>query len=73
MSTKSAYRGSRPISSFLLRKPKVRLISLLSLPMTWIVGVYIVSLFLLLITAFWNVDPFTSRVSPGFNLENFIM
>jgi putative spermidine/putrescine transport system permease protein len=49
------------------------LISLLSLPMTWIVGVYIVSLFLLLITAFWNVDPFTSRVSPGFNLENFIM
>jgi len=41
--------------------------------MTWIVGVYIVSLFLLLITAFWNVDPFTSRVSPGFNLENFIM
>ena len=73
MSTKSDYRGSRPISSFLLGKPKVRLISLLSLPMTWIVGVYIVSLFLLLITAFWNVDPFTSRVSPGFNLENFIM
>jgi len=73
MSTKSDYRGSRPISSFFLRKPRVRLISLLSLPMTWIVGVYIVSLFLLLITAFWNVDPFTSRVSPGFNLENFIM
>ena len=73
MSTKSDNRGSRPISSFLLGKPKVRLISLLSLPMTWIVGVYIVSLFLLLITAFWNVDPFTSRVSPGFNLENFIM
>jgi putative spermidine/putrescine transport system permease protein len=41
--------------------------------MTWIVGVYIVSLFLLLITAFWNVDPFTSLVSPGFNLENFKM
>jgi len=73
MSTKSIYKGSRPISSFLLRKPKVRLISLLSLPMTWIVGVYIVSLFLLLITAFWNVDPFTSRVRPGFTLENFIM
>ncbi len=73
MSTKSTSKGSQPISSFLLRKPKVRLISLLTLPMTWIVGVYIVSLFLLLITAFWNVDPFTSRVRPGFTLENFIM
>jgi putative spermidine/putrescine transport system permease protein len=40
--------------------------------MTWIVGVYIVSLFLLLITAFWYVDPFTSRVRPGFTLNNFI-
>jgi putative spermidine/putrescine transport system permease protein len=40
--------------------------------MTWLVGVYIVSLFLLLITAFWVVNPFTSRVSPGFTLDNFI-
>jgi len=62
---------SRPVSSFLLRRPMLRLIGLLALPMTWIVGVYIFSLFLLLITAFWNVDPFTSLVSPGFNLENF--
>jgi len=62
---------SRPVSSFLLRRPMLRLVGLLALPMTWIVGVYIFSLFLLLITAFWNVDPFTSLVSPGFNLENF--
>jgi putative spermidine/putrescine transport system permease protein len=40
--------------------------------MTWLVGIYIVSLFLLLITAFWVVNPFTSRVSPGFTLDNFI-
>jgi len=50
----------------------VRLIGLLALPMFWIVGVYIVSLFLLLITAFWLVDPFTSLVRPGFTLDNFI-
>ena len=68
-----AKRQSKPISSYLLRRTKVRLLSILALPMTWIVGVYIVSLFLLLITAFWNVDPFTSLVSPGFNLENFKM
>ena len=64
-------RQRRPISSYLLRRPKVRLLGLLALPMTWIVGVYILSLFLLLVTAFWNVDPFTSLVSPAFNLENF--
>lgn len=63
---------SRPISSFLLRNPKLRLIGLLALPMTWVVGVYIVSLFLLLITAFWYVDPFSSLVQPGFTLDNFI-
>nr|WP_237465335.1 ABC transporter permease [Leucobacter luti] len=39
--------------------------------MTWLVGVYILSLALLLITAFWTTDPFTSRVKPGFTLENF--
>lgn len=71
MSDTSISRQRRPISSYLLRRPKVRLLGLLALPMTWIVGVYILSLFLLLVTAFWNVDPFTSLVSPAFNLENF--
>lgn len=71
--TASTTKQTRPISSYLLRKSKVRLLSLLALPMTWIVGVYIVSLFLLLVTAFWEVDPFSSLVSPAFNLENFKM
>jgi putative spermidine/putrescine transport system permease protein len=39
--------------------------------MAWLVGVYILSLVLLLVTAFWTTDPFTSRVKPGFTLENF--
>jgi putative spermidine/putrescine transport system permease protein len=72
MSTLIATENSRPISSYLFKRSKVRLIGLLALPMFWIVGVYIVSLFLLLITAFWFVDPFTSLVRPGFTLENFI-
>jgi putative spermidine/putrescine transport system permease protein len=62
----------RPISTYLHRHPKVRLAGLLALPMTWLVGVYIISLFLLLITAFWFIDPFTSKVRPGFTLENFV-
>jgi putative spermidine/putrescine transport system permease protein len=72
MSTLISTENNRPISSYLFKRSKVRLIGLLALPMFWIVGVYIVSLFLLLITAFWFVDPFTSLVRPGFTLENFI-
>jgi len=72
MSTLISTENTRPISSYLFKRSKVRLIGLLALPMFWIVGVYIVSLFLLLITAFWLVDPFTSLVRPGFTLENFI-
>lgn len=72
MSTLISTENNRPISAYLFKRSKVRLIALLALPMFWIVGVYIVSLFLLLITAFWFVDPFTSLVRPGFTLENFI-
>ncbi len=72
MSTLISTENSRPISSYLFKRSNVRLIGLLALPMFWVVGVYIVSLFLLLITAFWFVDPFTSLVRPGFTLENFI-
>lgn len=39
--------------------------------MVWLVGVYILSLALMLITAFWETDPFTSKVKPGFTLDNF--
>lgn len=72
MSTLISTENTKPISAYLFKRSKVRLIALLALPMFWIVGVYIVSLFLLLITAFWFVDPFTSLVRPGFTLENFI-
>ncbi|NLA65623.1 MAG: ABC transporter permease [Leucobacter sp.] len=63
---------AKPLSSALHRHPKGRLASLLTLPMVWLVGVYILSLALMLITAFWFTDPFTSKVKPGFTLENFV-
>lgn len=72
MSIVNSKNTSRPISAYLFKHAKIRLIGLLALPMVWIIGVYIVSLFLLLITAFWFVDPFTSLVRPGFTLGNFI-
>jgi putative spermidine/putrescine transport system permease protein len=62
----------RPVSTYLHKRPTTRLVALLALPMTWLVGVYIISLALLLVTAFWFIDPFTSKVIPGFTLENFV-
>lgn len=64
-------RRPRRVSTALYRRPRGRLTALLTLPMLWLVGVYILSLALLLVTAFWTTDPFTSRVKPGFTLENF--
>lgn len=45
---------------------------LLTPPTAWLVVLYIGSLFFLLITAFWFINPFTSKVVPGFTLDNFI-
>ncbi|WOF23246.1 ABC transporter permease [Microbacterium betulae] len=52
-------------------KRRLRLASLLALPMAWLIGIYILSLVMLLVTAFWVTDPFTSKVTPGFTLRNF--
>ena len=62
----------KPLSSVLQRHPRGRLAALLTLPTVWLVGVYILSLAFLLITAFWVTDPFTSKVKPGFTLDNFV-
>lgn len=64
---------SKPLSTLLYRHRWMRLVGLLSLPLTWLVGLYIVSLVLLLVTAFWFIDPFTSKVIPGFTLDNFVL
>ncbi|WP_203336447.1 ABC transporter permease [Nocardioides limicola] len=62
--------GNR-LATLLHAHPRLRLYGLLSLPLAWMVGVYLVSLALLLVTAFWTTDPFTSKVIPGFTLRNF--
>ncbi|MDP3895018.1 ABC transporter permease [Nocardioides sp.] len=62
--------GTR-LATLLHAHPRLRLYGLLSLPLAWMVGVYLMSLALLLMTAFWTTDPFTSKVIPGFTLRNF--
>ena len=39
--------------------------------MAWLVILYLGSLAVLLITAFWTVDPLSGKVIKGFSLENF--
>ncbi|WP_083521815.1 ABC transporter permease [Arthrobacter luteolus] len=59
------------VSRLLYARPRARLTGLLLLPLTWLGVLYIGSLILLFITAFWTTDSFTSKVIPAFTLENF--
>jgi putative spermidine/putrescine transport system permease protein len=61
----------RRLSTFFYRHPRVRLWTLLSLPLAWLVLVYFGSLFVLLLSSFWDTDSFTSEVVHEFTLENF--
>lgn len=63
--------ATKPVSTLLYRSRRLRLGSLLTLPLVWLIGLYIVSLALLLATAFWRVDPFTSKVTPAFQFDAF--
>ena len=73
MSTQTATkRTAHPVSSSLYKRPRGRLAALITPPMLWLVGVYILSIALMLVTAFWVTDPFTSKVTPGFTFDNFV-
>lgn len=62
---------SDAVSRILYVRPKLRVTALLLFPMLWLGVLYIGSLALLFITAFWTTDSFTSKVIPAFTLENF--
>jgi putative spermidine/putrescine transport system permease protein len=53
------------------RLPWLRGVLLLLPPVGWMVLVYFASLVLLLITAFWTIDEFTTQIVPTWNLDNF--
>jgi putative spermidine/putrescine transport system permease protein len=54
----------------LYRRPIAQLALLLTPPAGWFVVVYLGSLALLLLTAFWTFDPATGRPVPEFTLDN---
>jgi putative spermidine/putrescine transport system permease protein len=59
------------ISAALFRRPSLKLALLLGPPLTWMILVYLVSLGLLLATAFWRLNVLTSEVERVFTLQNF--
>jgi putative spermidine/putrescine transport system permease protein len=61
----------RRLSRFFYGHPRLSLALLLAVPVGWLVVVYLGSLFVLLLAAVWNVDPFTSQVVHTYTLDNF--
>jgi putative spermidine/putrescine transport system permease protein len=52
-------------------RPRLQIGALLAGPVGWLVIGYLGSLAVLLIAAFWSVDPLSGEVVQGFGLENF--
>lgn len=62
--------GAVPFSGLLWRLSWLRPVLLLTPPLAWFVVIYFASLFLLLITAFWTINPFTTQIVQEWNLDN---
>jgi putative spermidine/putrescine transport system permease protein len=63
--------AASPLQTFFWRLPWLRSVLLLVPPLAWFVLIYLTSLVLLLITAFWTIDTFTTQIVQVWNLDNF--
>jgi putative spermidine/putrescine transport system permease protein len=63
--------AGRRLAGLFYGRPRLQVGSLLAAPAAWIVVLYLGSLAVLLITAFWTVDPLSGEVIKGWSLENF--
>jgi putative spermidine/putrescine transport system permease protein len=59
------------VSAVLWRRPWARATILLTPPLAWFVLIYLASLVVLLITAFWQINPFTTNIERVWSLGNF--
>ena len=62
---------SRRLSGFLWRRPWLRGVLLLLPPLAWFLLLYVAALAVLFASAFWSVDPFTTKVVHSWNVDNF--
>jgi putative spermidine/putrescine transport system permease protein len=58
-------------SAALWRRPGLRAALTLSPPLAWFLVIYLASLVVMLITAFWSVNPFTNNLEHHVTLANF--
>jgi len=58
-------------SAVLWRRPWARATLLLTPPLAWFLLIYIASLAVLLVTAFWTINPFTTTIVRTWTLSNF--
>jgi putative spermidine/putrescine transport system permease protein len=63
--------GAARLQSLLWRRPWLRASLLLTPPLVWFLLIYLASLVLLLVTAFWRIDTFTTQIVQDWNLDNF--
>jgi putative spermidine/putrescine transport system permease protein len=61
----------RRLAGLFQGRPRLQVGTLLAGPVGWLVIGYLGSLAVLLIAAFWSVDPLSGEVVRGFGLENF--
>ncbi len=59
------------ISAALWRRPWARATLLLTPPLAWFLVIYVASLVVLLVTAFWETNSFTNNLERIWNLNNF--
>ena len=62
----------KSLNSFGRKHPVFRVVTLLALPMFWLLVIYIGSLAALFITSIWQIDTFTSKIIRKFTLQNFL-
>jgi len=63
--------GAARASAVLWRRPWLRAAALLTPPLAWFLLIYLASLAILLVTAFWTINPFTTAIERVWTLSNF--
>jgi len=63
---------SNKVKKYMQQRPTARAAFLLTLPLLWLLLIYIGSLLALFITSIWKIDTFTSKIIRQFTLQNFI-
>lgn len=63
--------AGRGLMATLWRRAWMRALLTLSPPLAWFLVVYFAALAVMLMTAFWSVNPFTNQLDHTWNLDNF--